>query len=172
MHAQVFSQRHPWIHRLLDREDEVFAGLLLLLNAHSLSASSALYAESLYGMRRCGSAVGSSSTGPRRMSPTQLRGSLLASVRLLPQSFYSGRGQIHKLGEVRVAEGGRASSCPRLVQVLLPYLRAKLEALHKEAVAAAGDRVGGLQVVRYRAEQVGPGLGTTLSMHITNGSDH
>ena len=53
----MFSQRHPWIHRVLDFEDEVFAGILLLINGSSLASSSATFAEALYGMNRVPAAV-------------------------------------------------------------------------------------------------------------------
>ncbi|GFR43499.1 hypothetical protein Agub_g4601, partial [Astrephomene gubernaculifera] len=48
----VFSQRHPWVHRLLNYDDEVFALLTLFLDGHSLLASDSTFADSLYGLKR------------------------------------------------------------------------------------------------------------------------
>jgi hypothetical protein len=48
----VLSQRYPWLHRVLDFEDEVLAALMLLIDWHSLSTCDATFAEGLYGLRR------------------------------------------------------------------------------------------------------------------------
>eukprot|EP00951_Prasinocladus_malaysianus_P011211 scaffold82700_cov29-Prasinocladus_malaysianus.AAC.1 len=68
--SQVFSQRRPWLHRVLDYEDEVFAGLLCLLNAQSLAANSGTYSESLYGMKRVGLRPRDRSGAPEGALPT------------------------------------------------------------------------------------------------------
>ncbi|CAG7905558.1 unnamed protein product, partial [Brassica rapa] len=47
--------RHPlnkFLHKILDYEDEFFAALMLILEGHSLRTTDALFAESLYGLRR------------------------------------------------------------------------------------------------------------------------
>ncbi|GIM01879.1 hypothetical protein Vretimale_6667 [Volvox reticuliferus] len=46
----VFSQRHPWVHRLLNHDDEVFALIALALDGHSLLTSDSTFADSLYGL--------------------------------------------------------------------------------------------------------------------------
>ncbi|KAG2438548.1 hypothetical protein HXX76_005099 [Chlamydomonas incerta] len=47
----VFSQRHPWVHRLLNYDDEVFALLTLALDGHSLFSSDSTFSDSLYGLK-------------------------------------------------------------------------------------------------------------------------
>lgn len=44
--------RRPFIHKILDYEDEFFALLMLVLEMHSLRTTDASFAESLYGLRR------------------------------------------------------------------------------------------------------------------------
>ncbi|KAL3523740.1 hypothetical protein ACH5RR_016574 [Cinchona calisaya] len=48
----VLALRRPFIHKILDYEDEFFALLMLVLEAHSLRTTDASFAESLYGLRR------------------------------------------------------------------------------------------------------------------------
>ncbi|EPS64416.1 peroxin 12, partial [Genlisea aurea] len=51
----VLALRRPFIHKILDYEDEFFALLMLVLETHSLRTSAdASFAESLYGLRRRG----------------------------------------------------------------------------------------------------------------------
>ncbi|CAI9759866.1 unnamed protein product [Fraxinus pennsylvanica] len=50
----VLALRRPFIHKILDYEDEFFALLMLLLETHSLRTTDASFAESLYGLRRRG----------------------------------------------------------------------------------------------------------------------
>ncbi|EFJ53139.1 hypothetical protein VOLCADRAFT_127336 [Volvox carteri f. nagariensis] len=47
----VFSQRHPWVYRLLNYDDEVFALLTLVLDGHSLLSSDSTFSDSLYGLK-------------------------------------------------------------------------------------------------------------------------
>mmetsp|Transcript_17245 Transcript_17245/g.44239 ORF Transcript_17245/g.44239 Transcript_17245/m.44239 type:complete len:379 (+) Transcript_17245:100-1236(+) len=149
----VFSQRYPWLHRLLDAEDEVFGLLLALLNAQSLRASSATFAEALYGMQRvrAGAAGAGAEAGAvppsGGLSRAQLRGSLLASV-LLPylgakldslqrRAAAAGGGRLGGLQVVRYQESQPQTAAPRAVsrrqQLLLvarwlcPWLRAGVE---------------------------------------------
>lgn len=49
---QVFAQRRPFFHRLLDCEDELFAIITAALDRQSLLNGSSSFAESLYGLRR------------------------------------------------------------------------------------------------------------------------
>ncbi|OMO84467.1 hypothetical protein CCACVL1_10810 [Corchorus capsularis] len=48
----VLSLRRPFLHKVLDYEDEFFALLLLVLESHSLRTTDASFSESLYGLRR------------------------------------------------------------------------------------------------------------------------
>ncbi|XP_071921121.1 peroxisome biogenesis protein 12-like isoform X1 [Coffea arabica] len=48
----VLALRRPFIHKILDYEDEFFALLMLVLETHSLRTTDASFAESLYGLRR------------------------------------------------------------------------------------------------------------------------
>lgn len=48
----VLALRRPFIHKILDYEDEFFALLMLVLEMHSLHTTDASFAESLYGLRR------------------------------------------------------------------------------------------------------------------------
>lgn len=48
----VLALRRPFLHKVLDYEDEFFAALTLILETHSLRTTDASFAESLYGLRR------------------------------------------------------------------------------------------------------------------------
>ncbi|XP_058774699.1 peroxisome biogenesis protein 12 [Vicia villosa] len=48
----VLALRTPFLHKLLDYEDESFSLLMLVLEAHSLRTADASFSESLYGLRR------------------------------------------------------------------------------------------------------------------------
>lgn len=48
----VFALRRPFLHRVLDYDDEFFALLMLVLETHSLRTTDASFSESLYGLRR------------------------------------------------------------------------------------------------------------------------
>ncbi|KAJ0967517.1 hypothetical protein J5N97_024434 [Dioscorea zingiberensis] len=48
----VLALRRPFLHKILDYEDEFFALLMLVLETHSLRTTDASFAESLYGLRR------------------------------------------------------------------------------------------------------------------------
>ncbi|KAL9261045.1 Peroxisome biogenesis protein 12-like protein [Drosera capensis] len=48
----VLALRRPILHKVLDYEDECFALLMLVLEAHSLRTTDASFSESLYGLRR------------------------------------------------------------------------------------------------------------------------
>ncbi|KAL6142918.1 hypothetical protein ACLB2K_061193 [Fragaria x ananassa] len=48
----VLALRRPFLHRVLDYEDEFFAFLMLVLETHSLRTTDASFSESLYGLRR------------------------------------------------------------------------------------------------------------------------
>lgn len=48
----VLALRRPFLHKVLDYEDEFFSLLMLVLETHSLRTTDASFAESLYGLRR------------------------------------------------------------------------------------------------------------------------
>ncbi|KAK7337940.1 hypothetical protein VNO77_18532 [Canavalia gladiata] len=48
----VLALRRPFLHKLLDFEDESFALLMLVLESHTLRTTDASFSESLYGLRR------------------------------------------------------------------------------------------------------------------------
>lgn len=50
----VLALRRPFLHKVLDYEDEFFALLMLVLESHSLRTTDASFSESLYGLRRRG----------------------------------------------------------------------------------------------------------------------
>ncbi|KAK9810536.1 hypothetical protein WJX72_012327 [[Myrmecia] bisecta] len=76
----VFAQRRPFLHKLLDREDEVFAAISWALDRSSLATGSGTFAESLYGMRRAALRGSSSSTTRPTLSRTQQHATLLLLV--------------------------------------------------------------------------------------------
>lgn len=48
----VLALRRPFLHKVLDYDDEFFALLMLVLETHSLRTTEASFSESLYGLRR------------------------------------------------------------------------------------------------------------------------
>ncbi|KAL2345823.1 hypothetical protein Fmac_007108 [Flemingia macrophylla] len=48
----VLALRRPFLHKVLDFEDESFALLMLVLESHTLRTTDASFSESLYGLRR------------------------------------------------------------------------------------------------------------------------
>uniref|UniRef100_A0ACD5U6U5 Uncharacterized protein n=1 Tax=Avena sativa TaxID=4498 RepID=A0ACD5U6U5_AVESA len=48
----VFALRRPFLHKVLDYEDECFALLMSVLESHSLRTTDGSFSESLYGLRR------------------------------------------------------------------------------------------------------------------------
>ncbi|KQJ97019.1 peroxisome biogenesis protein 12 [Brachypodium distachyon] len=48
----VFALRRPFLHNILDYEDEFFALLMAVLESHSLRTTDGSFSESLYGLRR------------------------------------------------------------------------------------------------------------------------
>lgn len=110
----VLSQRHPWVHRLLNYEDEVYALVTLALDGHSLLTSDGTFADSLYGLRR------------KPLRPA------------------SGPGADRLTRRQRLLILG--------AEVLLPYIRTKLDKAyrrHAAAVHGGGHGVLGLVLRRY-----------------------
>jgi peroxin-12 len=80
----VYAQRRPSLHRLLDKEDELFFVLSVLLDRQALASGSGSFAEGLYGLRRATAAQGGSTGGSTRqpLTPSQRSMSLILLVRL------------------------------------------------------------------------------------------
>jgi hypothetical protein len=78
---QVFAQRRPSLHRVLDWEDELFALVTALLDRQSLASSSSTFADSMYGLRRAPYAP---QEPPRSLSQQQQRAALMLLVRRPP----------------------------------------------------------------------------------------
>lgn len=61
----VLALRRPFLHKVLDYEDEFFALLTLVLETHSLRTTDASFSESLYGLRRRAVNVRAKEDNPR-----------------------------------------------------------------------------------------------------------
>ncbi|KAK6145313.1 hypothetical protein DH2020_022133 [Rehmannia glutinosa] len=100
----VFALRRPFIHKILDYEDEFFALLMLVLETHSLRTTDASFAESLYGLRRRGVKIKlKKSNFTCRFSPCKPSG------RLNEECFIC-----------------------YILQVVLPYLKSKLQSIYNK----------------------------------------
>ncbi|PNH06566.1 Peroxisome biogenesis protein 12 [Tetrabaena socialis] len=120
----VFSQRHPWVHRLLAYDDEVFALLTLALDGQSLLGSDSTFADGLYGLKR-------------------------RPLRAAAPAPAAGAGAGADPGPVRLTRHQRWLLLA--AQVLLPYLRAKLDKAYRRAAAPRGGVLG--LAIRYGVEQ-------------------
>jgi peroxin-12 len=84
----VYAQRRPGLHRLLDREDELFFLLSVLLDRQALAASGGSFAEGLYGLRRAPVAADGTASGagsqPLSSSQRQMSLVLLVSPEAVP----------------------------------------------------------------------------------------
>ncbi|KIZ01135.1 Peroxisome assembly protein 12 [Monoraphidium neglectum] len=114
----VFGQRRAWVQRLLEREDEVVALVVLLLDRHSLRALEGTFAESLYGLKR------------ERWRPRP-GAAAAAAPQQQPAGAAAGCG-----GGAPLGRGG--ASLALLCSVLLPYLQSKAERLYTRHAARAG----------------------------------
>ncbi|KAL6550003.1 ubiquitin-protein ligase peroxin 12 [Orobanche minor] len=99
----VLALRRPFIHKILDYEDEFFALLMLVLETHSLRTTDASFAESLYGLRRRG---------------VELK---LKKSDVLSESGY----EVHHTG---LKKDQKVLSVAFLV--ILPYLKSKLQSVY------------------------------------------
>ncbi|KAF8065928.1 PEX12 [Scenedesmus sp. PABB004] len=122
----VLGQSRGWVLRALSYEDEVFAAVALALERASLLGLHATFAESLYGLRRA----------PLLPPPPP------APPGGAPAA--AGAAQLPAAGELSRRQLYQALAC----QVLLPYLKAKLDRWH---AAHAHRGVLGLAVARAAA---------------------
>ncbi|PIN21764.1 putative E3 ubiquitin ligase involved in peroxisome organization [Handroanthus impetiginosus] len=101
----VFALRRPFIHKILDYEDEFFALLMLVLETHSLRTTDASFAESLYGLRRRG-----------------------VKIRLKKNNILTDSGdEIHHAGLQK-----RQKVLSVVFLVVLPYLKSKLQSIYNK----------------------------------------
>ncbi|CAH9068886.1 unnamed protein product [Cuscuta europaea] len=101
----VLALRRPFLHKVLDFEDELFAFLMLVLETHSLRTTDASFAESLYGLRRRGVNIQITNDKKRLESSDG--------------SHHSGLEKHQKILSVAFL-------------VILPYLRSKLHAVYNK----------------------------------------
>ncbi|CAI9773111.1 unnamed protein product [Fraxinus pennsylvanica] len=101
----VLALRRPFIHKILDYEDEFFALLMLVLETHSLRTTDASFAESLYGLRRRG-----------------------VRLRLKKNSKLTDFGdEIHHTGLEK-----RQKVLSVVFLVILPYMKSKLQSIYNK----------------------------------------
>ena len=81
---QVFAQRRPSLHRLLDWEDEFFALITAILDRQSLAANSASFADSMYGLRRATCTSEQQGGAATPLSHRERQAALLSLVCVLP----------------------------------------------------------------------------------------
>ncbi|ONK57334.1 uncharacterized protein A4U43_C10F19010 [Asparagus officinalis] len=99
----VFALRRPFLHKVLDYDDEFFALLMLVLETHSLRTTDASFSESLYGLRRRAVKVGSSQNSVNPESnEVSLHSSLRRRQKVLSVAFL----------------------------VILPYMKSKLNSIY------------------------------------------
>ncbi|KAL7589205.1 peroxisome biogenesis protein 12 [Lactuca sativa] len=106
----VLALRRPFLHKVLDYEDEFFAALTLILETHSLRTTDASFAESLYGLRRRAVNI--------HMKKEDLR------METGNRSQHSGIRKHQKLLSV-------------VFLVVLPYLKSKLHSIYNKEREAA-----------------------------------
>ncbi|KAJ8616223.1 hypothetical protein MRB53_035595 [Persea americana] len=109
----VLALRRPFLHKVLDYDDEFFALLMMVLETHSLRTTDASFSESLYGLRRRAVKITPSKNAPTMDSGDMLRHSGLEKhQRVLSVAFL----------------------------VVLPYFKSKLHSIYnkeREAILQA-----------------------------------
>lgn len=77
---QVLAQQRPWLHKVLDYEEELFAVVCAALDRQALAASSATFADGLYGLRRMSRPSAASSVKDPHLSHRQQRSTVMLTV--------------------------------------------------------------------------------------------
>ncbi|KAK4435948.1 Peroxisome biogenesis protein 12 [Sesamum alatum] len=127
----VFALRRPFVHKILDYEDEFFALLMLVLETHSLRTTDASFAESLYGLRRRGVKIRLKTSGVLADSGDEIQ-----------------HAGLHKRQKVLSV----------VFLVVLPYLRSKLQSIYnKEREATLQASLWGDSDERFDTDYVGGG---------------
>ncbi|XP_077252780.1 peroxin-12 isoform X2 [Tasmannia lanceolata] len=101
----VLALRRPFLHKVLDYDDEFFALLMLVLETHSLRITDASFSESLYGLRRRAVKIKPSKDIPHMDSGDRLH--------------HSGLEKRQKLLSVAILVG-------------LPYFKSKLHSIYNK----------------------------------------
>ncbi|KAL0403533.1 UNVERIFIED_CONTAM: Peroxisome biogenesis protein 12 [Sesamum radiatum] len=130
----VFALRRPFVHKILDYEDEFFALLMLVLETHSLRTTDASFAESLYGLRRRG-----------------------VKIRLKKSTVLADSGDEIQHAGLRK----RQKVLSVVFLVVLPYLRSKLQSIYnKEREATLQASLWGDSDESFDTDFVGGGNNT------------
>lgn len=98
----VFALRRPFLHKVLDYDDEFFALLMLVLESHSLRTTDASFSESLYGLRRRAANIEFTKISSSESKETSHFSSLRRRQKIISVAFL----------------------------VILPYIRSKLNAVY------------------------------------------
>ncbi|XP_049405583.1 peroxisome biogenesis protein 12 [Solanum stenotomum] len=119
----VLALRRPFIHKILDYEDECFALLTLVLETHSLRTTDGSFAESLYGLRR-------------------------RAVKIKVKGDNKGPDAREEINHTGLEKRQKVLSVVFLV--ILPYLRSKLHSIYnKEREAALQASLWGTEDERF-----------------------
>lgn len=141
--AVVLAERFPRLLFLLERFDEAFALLSLLLERHYLNKNDALLAESLYGFRRARYPAAEAMAG-------------------VDHNGGSGSGNSNGTGMGALTPADRRRALA--LTVLAPYAKAKLDALYNKWSAAlppapSSSSSGSSRARRAARQQMGRRLG-------------
>ncbi|CAL9160101.1 unnamed protein product [Musa hybrid cultivar] len=101
----VFALRRPFLHKVLDYDDEFFSLLMLVLETHSLRTTDASFSESLYGLRR-------------------------RSVNITPSKHTSDMESNDRIRHSGLKKRQKVLSVAFLV--ILPYVKSKLHAIYNQ----------------------------------------
>ncbi|XP_047268783.1 peroxisome biogenesis protein 12 isoform X2 [Capsicum annuum] len=139
----VLALRRPFIHKILDYEDECFALLTLVLETHSLRTTDGSFAESLYGLRR-------------------------RAVKIKVKGDNKGPDAREEINHTGLEKRQKILSVVFLV--ILPYLRSKLHSIYnKEREAALQASLWGHEDERFGDANYFDGDGNPIVS--TSGSD-
>ncbi|KAG9445763.1 hypothetical protein H6P81_011891 [Aristolochia fimbriata] len=119
----VLALRRPFLHKVLDYDDEFFALFMMVLETHSLRTTDASFSESLYGLRRRSVKISPSKYAPQNESGDQMRNSRLEK---------------------------RQKILSVVFLVILPYFKSKLQSIYnKEREAMLQASLWGREDPRY-----------------------
>ncbi|XP_068653652.1 peroxisome biogenesis protein 12 [Aristolochia californica] len=133
----VLALRRPFLHKVLDYDDEFFALLMMVLETHSLRTTDASFSESLYGLRR-------------------------RSVKISPSKYVP---QIEAGGHIRNPGLEKRQKILSVVfLVILPYFKSKLQSIYnKEREAVLQASLWGRDDPRYNDTDYS--TGETSNLH-------
>lgn len=130
---QVLAQQRPWLHRVLDWEDEAFLLVCLALDRQSLAVSSATFADGLYGLRRAAVRRATQASSLPHLNSGQQRATLLLPVGARCCAFvvYSA-----------LVCGPPAPSDFAALQIAFSYAIGKLSALYQRSRPLLDNQLG------------------------------